>query len=144
MIKNLDIPETETVMDIWLKVNITAHQFIPEHYWIRNYSVVKEQYLPVSTTFVYKEDGMIKAFISVIDNSFIGALFVSEEYQGQGIGKKLLDHCKYLYSGLELSVYTKNIQAINFYKKCGFIIRKKQLNEDSGFWEYIMSWKIEA
>ena len=34
-------------------------------------------------------DGMIKGFISIIDDSFIGALLVDNTYQGQGIGKQL-------------------------------------------------------
>jgi len=77
---------------------------------------------------------------SVINNSFIGALFVQEEYQGQGIGKKLIKHCKSLYPSLELCVYTENKDAVNFYLLCDFIIVKEQLNEDSGFMEYVMKW----
>ncbi|MDW7733422.1 MAG: GNAT family N-acetyltransferase, partial [Methanolobus sp.] len=65
-------------------------------------------------------------------------------YQGQGIGKKLLDHCKSLYPKLELGVYTKNTSAVGFYRKNGFMIRKEQLNEDSGFMEYVMSWTKEG
>jgi len=65
-----------------------------------NYDRVKEEYLPVSTTYIYKEEYIIKAFISIL-NSFIGALFVLKEYHGEGIGRQLLDHCKSLYSSLE-------------------------------------------
>ncbi|MCY6959525.1 N-acetyltransferase [Clostridium brassicae] len=140
MIKELEEFEIEAIMDIWLKTNITAHSFIPEQYWIKNYSLVKEEYIPISITFIYKEDSVIKGFISIIDNSFIGALFVLENYQGQGIGKKLLNYCKSIYSSLELAVYIENISSVNFYKHCGFVIKKEQQNEDSGFMEYIMSW----
>lgn len=143
MIRELKDIEVNDVMDIWLETTITAHEFIPEDYWIKNYEVVKEEYIPVSKTFVYEEDGVIRAFISVIDDAFIGALFVSEAYQRRGIGKKLLDHCKSLYPKLELRVYLKNTSAVGFYRKNGFIIRKGQLNEDSGFMEYIMSWTKE-
>ncbi|WP_099192299.1 N-acetyltransferase [Tepidibacter mesophilus] len=140
MIKKLEKLEIEEIMNIWLKTNITAHSFIPEEYWIKNYNLVKEEYLPISTTFVYKEDSVIKGFISIIDNSFIGGLFVLDNYQGQGIGKKLLNYCKSLYPSLELAVYTENRSSVNFYKHCGFIIKKEQQNEDSGFIEYVMKW----
>lgn len=140
MIKELDKIEIEEVMNIWLKTNISAHNFISRNYWIKNYNIVKDKYIPVSKTFVYKEDNIIKGFISIIDNSFIGALFVLEDYQGQGIGKKLVNHCKNLYLSLELAVYSENISSVKFYKHCDFIIKKEQTNEDSGFMEYIMSW----
>ncbi|MGO5064636.1 N-acetyltransferase [Clostridium sp. FAM 1755] len=141
MIKQLEKIEIEEVMDIWLKTNITAHSFIPKEYWVKNYNIVKEEYFPISKTFIYKEENIIKGFISIIDSSFIGALFVLEEYQAQGIGKKLLNHCKSLYSNLELAVYTKNISSVNFYKYCGFTIKEEKKHEDSGFMEYIMTWE---
>ncbi|SKC77177.1 N-acetyltransferase [Maledivibacter halophilus] len=140
MIKEFEKFEIEEIMDIWLKTNIIAHSFIPEKYWIKNYNLVKGEYIPVSTTFVYKEDSIIKGFISIVNNSFIGALFVLEDYEGQGIGQKLLNHCKSLYSSLELAVYIENISSVNFYKHCGFVVKKEQQNEDSGFMEYIMTW----
>ncbi|WP_342305629.1 N-acetyltransferase [Methanolobus sp. ZRKC5] len=140
MIKQLENSEIDIIMDIWLKTNIAAHYFIPEYYWTKNYNVVKEEYLPVSKTFVYKEDGTIKGFISVIGNSFIGALFVLEAHQGKGIGQKLLEYCKFLSSNLELAVYADNKPAVDFYTKNGFTITKEQPNKDSGFIEYIMFW----
>ncbi|CAM2899200.1 N-acetyltransferase [Hathewaya histolytica] len=143
MIKKLENFEIEEVMDIWLKTNITAHNFIEEDYWVKNYNLVKDEYIPISTTFVYKEDNIIKGFISIIDNSFIGALFVLDDYQGQGIGKSLINHCKSLYPRLELAVYKDNTSSVNFYKKCSFNINVEHPNEDSSFMEYIMLWEEE-
>jgi len=127
-------------MKIWLDTNITVHHFIPEKYWVYNYNVVKEQYMPMAKTFVYKEDSIVSGFISIIEGSFIGAVFVAKEYQGQGIGLKLINHCQTLYPKLELAVYVDNIGAVNFYKRCGFEIQVEQANEDSGFRQYIMFW----
>ncbi len=140
MIKQLEDYEIKEVMDLWLRTNIIAHSFIPEKYWIENYNVVMDEYLPFSTTFIYKEDGIIKGFISIRDDLFIGGLFVLEDYQGKGIGRKLLNCCKSLYSSLELGVYLKNENAVNFYKNCGFVVKSEQPDENSGFMEYTMSW----
>ncbi|KHD36215.1 acetyltransferase [Clostridium acetobutylicum] len=140
MIKELKDSQIKRIMDIWLETNITAHSFIDKDYWVKNYDVVKNQYIPISQTFIYEEDEQIKGFISVIDSSFIGALFVSEEYQRQGIGKKLIDYCKSLYSSLELCAYVENIAAVNFYEHCGFRVLGKQINDDSGFVECRMKW----
>lgn len=138
MIKELEDFEIKEVMDIWLKTNIIAHDFILEEYWIKNYNIVKEEYIPISKTFIFKEDNIIKGFVSIINDSFIGALFVLKDYQGQGIGKKLLNYCKEMYPTLELAVYKDNLSAVNFYKNAGFKIASEQINEDSGFQECIM------
>ncbi|WP_163193576.1 N-acetyltransferase [Clostridium thermarum] len=140
MIKQLNNSHINKVMDIWLKSNIIAHHFIPEDYWLKNYELVKSEYIPISKTFVYEEEDELKGFISIINGSFIGALFVSEAYQGQGIGKKLLNYCKQLYPSLDLCVYEDNINAVEFYKAGGFEVVRQQLNEDSGFKEYLMRW----
>ena len=41
---------------------------------------------------MYKDVQGIKGFISVINNEFIGALFVDIDFQGNGIGKQLIDY----------------------------------------------------
>lgn len=140
MIKRFEDAHTQEIMSIWLNTNLTAHSFIPKEHWEDHYNIVKDEYLPASTTFIYEENDTIKGFISMVDNSFIGALFVAEEYQGQGIGKKLIDYCKELYAQLELGVYVENHKAIRFYKKCDFQIKTEQPNEHSGFMEYVMEW----
>lgn len=85
MIKELENFEINEVLDIWLKTNIKAHNFIDKNYWINNYKLVKTKYIPNSKTLVYKEHNIIKGFISIINDSFIGALFVLEDYQGKSI-----------------------------------------------------------
>ncbi|WP_378956806.1 N-acetyltransferase [Pelosinus sp. sgz500959] len=140
MIDKFNKNELDEVMNIWLNTNIDAHDFIPKDYWIKNYNVVKEQYIPIAKTFVYKENNIIIAFISIIEASFIGALFVKKEYQRQGIGLKLINHCKTLYPILKLAVYVDNINSVKFYKRCNFKVKAEQDNESSGFKEYIMSW----
>ena len=74
--------------------------------------------------------------------NFIGTSLESSatEYQKQKIGSQLIDHCKKLYPRLELAVYVENVGAIKFYERCGFKIQVEQVNDDSGFSEYIMAW----
>ena len=141
MIEEFSENDINDIMELWLKTNIEAHVFIPKDYWIKSYNVVKEHYMPIATTFVYKETNTIIAFISIIEDSFIGALFVKQRHQRKGIGAKLINHCKKLYPFLKLAVYVDNINSVNFYKKCGFDINSKQNNESSGFKEYTMTWK---
>ncbi len=53
MINKLD-NNINDIMNIWLKENIIAHYFIPEEYWVKNYSIVKNEYIPISDTLFMK------------------------------------------------------------------------------------------
>ena len=92
MIRKLKSKDIDRIMQIWLNSSINGHRFIKESYWKANYNLVKDTYIPTSETFVYEEDTKIKGFISLIDGNYIGALFVDVDYQGNGIGKKLMKY----------------------------------------------------
>ena len=129
------------IMEIWLESTIRAHSFIEKDYWVNNYDLVKTKYIPYSKTYVYEEGNKIKGFISIIENNFIGALFVDNNSQGNGIGKKLLDFAKKEYKSLSLAVYKENEKALKFYLREGFSIVKEQVNEDSKRLELMMEYK---
>lgn len=142
MIRKLENKDIDKIMDIWLKSTIKAHDFIEEKYWKDNYNTVKNIYIPMADSFVYEDDKGIKGFISIINNEFIGALFVDTDNQGIGIGKKLIDYVMHKYNHLSLVVYKENKKSLEFYISRGFKIIKEQLNEDSGYEEYIMEKTI--
>ncbi|MBS5927745.1 MAG: N-acetyltransferase [Clostridium sp.] len=132
--------DIDVVMSIWFRATIVGHPFISEFYWRCNYNTVKKEYLPNSKTFVYEENNSIKGFISIVDDSYIGALFVDPKSQGRGVGKMLLDYVKKEYSDLTLSVYKDNKKAYRFYKKALFEPIEEGINEDSGFMEVLMKY----
>ena len=138
MIRQLKNKDIDKIMEIWLESTIDAHKFISKEYWNENYNIVKDMYIPISKTFVYEDNDDIRGFISVINNDFIGALFVKKNHQGQGIGKNLIDYAKNLYDNLSLAVYQENEKALEFYKKMEFKIISENINEDTNCVEYIM------
>ena len=138
MIRKLNEADIDKVMDIWMKSTIKAHDFISKEYWQNNYNTVKEVYIPMSETFVYKDVQGIKGFISMINNEFIGALFVDIDFQGNGIGKQLIDYAVSKYGKLKLAVYKENKKSVEFYINRGFKIIEEQINDDSKNVEYIM------
>lgn len=138
MIRKLEDKDINKVMDIWLNSTIKAHDFIDKKYWQNSYNTVKDVYIPMSETFIYEEDNCIKGFISIINNEFIGALFVDIDEQGVGIGKELINYAINKYKKLNLAVYKENKSSVTFYLNRGFKIIKKQINDDSGYSEYIM------
>lgn len=129
------------IMEIWLESTIRAHSFIEKDYWVNNYDLVKNKYIPYSKTYVYEEENKIKGFISIIEDKFIGALFVDNNSQGNGIGKEILDFAKNEYRNLSLAVYKDNEKALKFYLREGFSIVKEQVNEDSKRIEIIMEYE---
>ena len=138
MIRQLQNKDIDKIMGIWLESTIYAHKFISKEYWNENYNIVKDVYIPMSKTFIYEDNDDIRGFISIINNDFIGALFVEKNYQSQGIGKSLIDYAKNLYDNSSLAVYKENEKALEFYKKMGFKIISENINEDTNCVEYIM------
>ena len=132
--------ELEQLMEIWLNTNIAAHSFIPKSYWQGNYDFVKEA-LPTADLYLFKENSTIKGFVGVAESSYLAGIFVLQEFQGEGIGSKLLEHCKTLYPSLSLHVYEKNKGAVSFYQKHGFSIQKITQEDDTGETEYEMQWE---
>lgn len=141
MIRKLQQEDITKVMTIWTKGNFIAHDFIEKDYWLENFNKVKNFYLPNSDTYVYIENEEIKGFISIAENNHIGALFVKQQYQRKGIGRKLINYCKEKYNSLDLNVYDKNGNAIAFYMAMGFKNIGVQIDESTAEKEYIMEWK---
>ena len=92
MIRKLRKADIDSVADIWLDTNRKAHAFIPASYWERNFASVKEM-LPQAEVYVYENNNKIQGFIGLKDD-YIEGIFVADEMQSHGIGKKLLDYVK--------------------------------------------------
>ena len=139
MIRKLQKADVIKVADIWLNSNIKAHNFIPARYWESNYDLVKEMLLQAEV-YVYESNGEIQGFIG-LNGEYIEGIFVADEMQSQGIDKKLLDYIKDKKVRLRLSVYQKNVRAISFYQREGFITQCEQLDKFTGEKEYVMNWE---
>lgn len=138
MIRKLQNVDINKVVDIWLKTNLEAHDFIPGQYWTSNYEAVKKM-LPQAEVYVYEDSKTIQGFVGVRDE-YIEGIFVSGKMQSHGIGKALLDYIKDKKARLQLNVYQKNVRAMSFYQREGFTIQSEGLDEFTGEKEYVMEW----
>ena len=138
MIRKLQNVDINKVVDIWLKTNLEAHDFIPGQYWTSNYEAVKKM-LPQAEVYVYEDNKIIQGFVGVRDE-YIEGIFVSGKIQSHGIGKALLDDIKDKKARLQLNVYQKNVRAMSFYQREGFTIQSEGLDEFTGEKEYVMEW----
>ena len=101
--------------------------------------MVKELLLQAEV-YIYEDNQQIQGFIGLNDE-YIEGIFVSDEYQSQGIGGRLLNYIKNKKPKLSLRVYWKNIRAIFFYQREGFEILREDLDEVTGEKEYVMVWQ---
>lgn len=132
--------DSSRVMDIWLTSTIKAHPFVEQNYWLKHYRTVKNKYLRVATTYVAIEEDSVVGFISILDEAFIGALFVIPGRQGKGVGSELIQYAQAHYPYLKAHAYCKNERALHFYKKHGFEVSGRQKNLDSHFEEDVLEW----
>ena len=77
MIRESKAEDISAILTLWMESTIHAHPFIEERYWRESESVVRDVYLPAAQTWVWEEEGELKGFVSVIDDRFLGALFVA-------------------------------------------------------------------
>ena len=138
MIRKFEKNDVNYVMKIWKNENINAHKFIPKEYWESNYRYIKE-ILPNSEIYVYVIKENIVGFIGLNQN-YIEGIFIDTNNQCNGIGTLLLNKIKENRNTLTLSVYKKNINAIKFYKKNGFIIISESIDKNTKEIEYTMTW----
>ena len=140
MIRKSVLSDTDKIMDIWLKSNVSVHDFIPKDYWLKNYNDVKSA-IEEAEVYVYVDDKTndIVAFIG-LNCDYIEGLFVKENERSKGIGKALLDCAKGKKSKLTLDVYAKNIRAIRFYEREHFVVEKRSDDNE----EYTMIWKVST
>lgn len=134
-----------TAEDIRLNAQGRNGEFVP-----RRIAYLKDQLAKDGgtglTTFVAKIDDKIVGYIDPrIDKQNrrrIGAIYVVPEVQGMGVGGKLMQQILGLYGRNEdiyLEVVSYNKNAIDFYKRFGFIQTDAAVPEEEGRPEYMKS-----
>lgn len=144
MIRKYQPEDIEKILNIWLKGSIQSHNFIGDDYWHNMVPIIKKYYLPNTDTYVFEDKHQVKGFLSLIDEKYIGALFVDPVYQNQKIGSKMVGYMKKIYPELSLKVFIKNTTALKFYQKNGFKIVAEQTDDSTGEKELLMSWSLEC
>lgn len=144
MIRKYSDKDLGKLSDIWLQGCLQTHNFVKQDYWLKMLPAVKKYYLPNTEGFIFEDQHQLKGFISLIDDKYIGALFVAPKFQYQKIGSKLLQYVKRIYPELSLKVFTKNINAVRFYQKHGFKVMSEVTDESTKETQLLMSWTLEC
>lgn len=140
MIREYRAQDLEPLMSLWLESTSLAHPFIHPDYWRESASLVRNVYIPQSQTWVYEKPGRLAGFISVLEQRFIGALFIQRRDYGQQVGAALIGHVQRQFSLLSLEVYQQNARACAFYRKQGFVVVDENFNQETCATTLIMQW----
>ena len=84
-------------------------------------------YLPALRTKVACEDGRIAGFIC-LNRDEVAALFVHPDFQGQGLGKRLLSA---FHPPLTVEVFEANRRGREFYEGFGFRATGRRIHEEA-------------
>ncbi len=141
MIRKFEMKDTKQVMQVWLDVNMDAHNFVQGDYWLLNYQSVQKQLLQADI-FEYEQDEEIQGFVGMTDD-YLAGIFVDKKCRSMGIGKELLECVKQNYPVFSLNVYQKNRRAVDFYLREGLFIISKGIDEDTSEADYTMVWNKE-
>ncbi|XOB61079.1 N-acetyltransferase [Campylobacterota bacterium DY0563] len=139
MIREYKEKDIDSIVGIWLEASIKAHSFVPEEFWKNKVEDMRNIYIPNSETWVFDKNGEIEGFFSLYQNT-LAAIFVDPRYQSKGFGKELIRKAKSLRSLLTLTVYSENIDSVEFYKKQDFTIIKEQIDKHTNRNELVMQW----
>ena len=130
--------QLDTCMALWQHGNQQAHAFISEAYWKEAAASVREQLLE-SEIWVALEGETVRGFVG-LQRDYIAGIFVDSSHQGKGVGSRLLTFCQHRHHTLSLEVYEKNERAIRFYRRHGFQIAERHIDDATGQPAYRMTW----
>ena len=115
-----------------------AHPFIQPDYWLSHTGYMREV-LPQSEVYVYELDGKILGFIG-IQEQYIAGLFIDQHHQSQGIGTSLIEFIKQKHLTLTLTVYKKNLRALQFYQRHNFVTVEERIDTINNEAELLLRW----
>ncbi len=98
-------------------------------------SLMKQYETELDSLYVY-DDGVVKGFIK-LEGTYIARLFVEPVLQNGAIGSKLLEYAVNEHRADHLWALEKNVKAIRFYERHGFLPTGERKPEE-GTSEYLI------
>ena len=114
--KHTDLNE---VLISWEAATRLAHPFMSDEFIEQEKINITDVYMPNTDTWVAVINNKVHGFIALMGNE-VGALFLSPEFHGKGIGKALMDKAQELHGNLEVVVARENPIGRKFYQRYGF------------------------
>jgi GNAT superfamily N-acetyltransferase len=93
--------------------------------------------------FVADDPGTIAAMLALhLPSTYLDQLFVAPEYQGRGLGRRLLEFTRqHLPNEIELRCVRENEKAWRWYERESFVFEKEAVEPMTGFVMKYYRWK---
>jgi GNAT superfamily N-acetyltransferase len=98
------------------------------------------------TLYVADDDGRIAAILALhLPDRYLDQLFVAPDYQGQGLGRRLLAFTReHLPDEILLRCVRENDKAWRWYEREGFVFEKQAVEPMTGFVMKYYRWKQDG
>lgn len=142
-LNNINEDDIRDILKVWESSVRATHDFLNEEDILSLIPNVIEGANYVNDLLCVKNDkGIIKACMGVHNNK-IEMLFISDDYRGRGIGKKLIEYAIKILNVNYVDVNEQNLQAVGFYKHIGFEVFERSDLDEQGNHFPILHMKLD-
>jgi putative acetyltransferase len=119
------------MLDVWEQSVLATHDFLKPTDFEEIKTLVKTINFKDFKVYCLKNEGEVAGFIGVSEQK-IEMLFISPEYTGKGLGRKLTEYGISELKADKVDVNEQNTQAVKFYEKLGFKTYERTDKDDQG------------
>lgn len=123
----------QALTDLWERSVRATHTFLTEEAISFFYPQVRDIFLPAVTLTAARDraTGLFAGFAGTADGK-LEMLFLDPARRGQGLGRRLLEHCLRTQDIQSVDVNEDNPQAVAFYRHMGFTVIGRSEVDGSG------------
>jgi putative acetyltransferase len=133
IIRRASVAECDALLDCWLRSVQATHDFVSAEDIAAMVPEVRT-YLSSDTGEIWvacEETGAIMGFMG-LSGPKMDALFVAPEFQGRGVGRRMVQEARARHAHLTVDVNEQNSSARRFYEACGFVVDGRSELDDQG------------
>ncbi|MFD2035911.1 GNAT family N-acetyltransferase [Belliella marina] len=119
------------LIDVWEKSVLATHSFLKPSDFESIKELVQSMDFNELDVFCLVQEEKVLGFIGVFDFK-IEMLFLSPDYIGKNLGRKLLDFAINDLRADKVDVNEQNEHAVGFYQKFGFVVYERSELDDQG------------
>lgn len=131
-IRKIRPEEGDRVVTIWRASVEATHDFLLPGDLDKLHALVRI-FLPQAPLWVATDDEDRPIGFLGLSEARMDSLFIDPAWRGVGVGRALVEHALSFYSVLTTEVNEQNGQAIEFYRRMGFVPTWRSPTDDNGF-----------